>query len=196
MPSEYAVLKHPKWRVAGWEDVASEVRDALIADIETHLNKFRYANNVADIEIVGGYAFRRARLSSDLDLNFCGKSWKHQSNIQWHMHFGFERTQIFADWQAIQEKHQIKIDFGFRNPDSRFYVPIYSCREQKFYNKKEGEIRDIHVVWDFEGHDDWSVVPYKAPGFKVTADPFGSEVVKWRERYGPLFQELEGYANN
>lgn len=189
-------IKHPQWRVRKWEDLDKQLRDDFTADCMNFMSNFSFKQKLVDIEVVGSYAIGCARIHSDLDINLCADDWQSQSDLIWLMLGGRQMVveglpsiyqEVIAFREMMMEKYKIRIEVGFRNPDSKKYVPVYSLVEQKFYNRKENEPIEAHAFWNYPSKLGWLKAPYYNKRFAVIEDPFADEVAEWQARYGDKY---------
>lgn len=181
-------MKHPKWRVPSWGDVDPAARNALTLDVEGIVAFMPFSRVVADIEIVGSYAFGCADMSSDIDINIAADSWQHQCDIIWKLRATDLRGDFAAWLIGLEDRHRIRVDIGYRNPDSKKYVPVFSTRENKLYNAHLIRPEGMHVEWDYFGDTGWLIVPRRPRTYSFAENYSPDEIKEWADRYGDKFQ--------
>lgn len=142
-------LKAPEWRVASWLALDDMFRRGFESRIKCLCETLPFSNSIADIELVGSYAFECAYIGSDVDLNICLKSKQEQDLAQewWRGKSDAFRDFLIEFWK-VENQYGIHIDLFPGTHDSKSYAPLWSIYEQRFYNKEPGEVLNYKLKWN------------------------------------------------
>jgi hypothetical protein len=144
--TEKVVIKHPRWRVNGYEALSNRSKQMLWSGIQQVVDSLpnEWRTKVRDVELCGSYVFGNADLGSDLDFclvmdeRFVRKAYDSLTGMAKH-----QLAPAYADMtNQVSAELGIRLDIapGISNKDNG--VPCVRKSDGRFYNKTPGRVLD------------------------------------------------------